>query len=82
MARSVCWPRARWRRGSTFVIGDTIRLGEHAFQLRGIIEREPDRLSSGFGFGPRAMISSEGLAASELVQPGQPGGMGIHARLP
>jgi putative ABC transport system permease protein len=51
-------------------IGETIRLGEHAFQLRGIIEREPDRLSSGFGFGPRAMISSEGLAASELVQPG------------
>lgn len=51
-------------------IGDTIRLGEHTFQLRGIIEREPDRLSSGFGFGPRAMISSEGLAASELVQPG------------
>jgi putative ABC transport system permease protein len=51
-------------------IGDTIRLGEHAFQLRGIIEREPDRLSSGFGFGPRAMISSQGLAASELVQPG------------
>ncbi|MFN3226097.1 MAG: ABC transporter permease [Hyphomicrobiales bacterium] len=51
-------------------IGDTIRLGEHAFQLRGIVEREPDRLSSGFGFGPRAMISSQGLAASELVQPG------------
>ncbi len=51
-------------------IGETIRLGEHAFELRGIIEREPDRLSSGFGFGPRAMISSDGLAASELVQPG------------
>jgi putative ABC transport system permease protein len=51
-------------------VGDTIRLGEHAFQLRGIIEREPDRLSSGFGFGPRAMISSEGLDATQLVRPG------------
>ncbi len=51
-------------------IGDTIRIGEHGFELRGIIEREPDRLSSGFGFGPRAMISADGLAASELVQPG------------
>jgi putative ABC transport system permease protein len=51
-------------------VGETIRLGEHAFQLRGIIEREPDRLSSGFGFGPRAMVSADGLAASELVQPG------------
>ncbi len=51
-------------------VGDTIRLGEHAFQLRGVIDREPDRLSSGFGFGPRAMISAAGLAASQLVQPG------------
>jgi putative ABC transport system permease protein len=51
-------------------IGDTVRIGEHVFVLRGVIEREPDRLSSGFGFGPRAMISSDGLAASELVQPG------------
>lgn len=51
-------------------IGDIIRIGEHGFELRGIIEREPDRLSSGFGFGPRAMISRAGLDASELVQPG------------
>lgn len=51
-------------------IGDIIRIGEHGFELRGVIEREPDRLSSGFGFGPRAMISSAGLGASELVQPG------------
>ncbi|MFK7793639.1 MAG: ABC transporter permease [Devosiaceae bacterium] len=51
-------------------VGETVRLGEHAFQLRGVIEREPDRLSSGFGFGPRAMISAEGLGATQLVQPG------------
>ncbi|MEM1288291.1 MAG: ABC transporter permease [Pseudomonadota bacterium] len=51
-------------------VGDTIRIGEHAFELRGIIVSEPDRLSSGFGFGPRAMISAAGLGASELVQPG------------
>lgn len=51
-------------------IGDIIRIGEHGFELRGIIEREPDRLSSGFGFGPRAMMSRAGLDASALVQPG------------
>jgi putative ABC transport system permease protein len=51
-------------------VGETIRLGEHAFQLRGIIEREPDRLSSGFSLGPRAMISDAGLGATELLQPG------------
>ncbi|MEM6382241.1 MAG: ABC transporter permease [Pseudomonadota bacterium] len=51
-------------------VGETIRVGEHGFELRGIIENEPDRLSSGFGFGPRAMISAEGLDATELVQPG------------
>ncbi|MEM6712994.1 MAG: ABC transporter permease [Pseudomonadota bacterium] len=51
-------------------VGDIVRIGEHSFELRGIIEREPDRLSSGFGFGPRAMISTAGLEASALVQPG------------
>ena len=51
-------------------VGETIRIGEHAYQLRGIIVSEPDRLSSGFGFGPRAMMSMAGLEASELVQPG------------
>ncbi|RVA71212.1 ABC transporter permease, partial [Mesorhizobium sp. M7A.F.Ca.CA.001.08.2.1] len=31
---------------------------------------EPDAVSDGFGFAPRLMISTEGLAATGLIQPG------------
>ncbi|MBV6657760.1 MAG: ABC transporter permease [Devosiaceae bacterium] len=51
-------------------LGDVIRIGEHAFALRGTIISEPDRLSSGFGFGPRALMSLDGLETSALIQPG------------
>ena len=51
-------------------IGDTIKVGESKFHLTGIIEKEPDRVANVLSFGPRLMISSAGLAATELVQPG------------
>ncbi|MBT3916765.1 MAG: hypothetical protein HOF23_10365, partial [Rhodospirillaceae bacterium] len=51
-------------------LGDAIKVGESSFRLTGIIEKEPDRVANILSFGPRLMISSEGLAATELVQPG------------
>jgi putative ABC transport system permease protein len=51
-------------------LGDTIKVGENSFRLTGIIEKEPDRVANILSFGPRLMISSAGLAATELVQPG------------
>lgn len=52
-------------------IGSLIGIGEATFEIRGIIAREPDRLSSGgFSLGPRAMIATGAMAATELVQPG------------
>lgn len=50
--------------------GDQIRIGQQAYYLAGAITQEPDRLSSGFGFAPRVLMSDAGLAASKLVQPG------------
>lgn len=50
--------------------GDTLQLGTNMVTLTGVIEREPDRLASGVGFGPRLMVSNEALLASGLVQPG------------
>lgn len=39
-------------------VGDYIHIGEKKFQIRGIITREPDRLSSSqFSLAPRVMIS-------------------------
>ncbi|TIU20492.1 MAG: ABC transporter permease, partial [Mesorhizobium sp.] len=51
-------------------IGDRLKLGSATFELRARLVNEPDAISDGFGFAPRLMISSEGLAASGLVQPG------------
>ena len=54
-------------------IGDQIRIGELPFELRAVISREPDRAgggSIGFSLGPRVLISSAALPATELIQPG------------
>ncbi|MFV2093677.1 MAG: ABC transporter permease, partial [Hyphomicrobiales bacterium] len=50
--------------------GQSLNIGDAAFEIRGVLQREPDRLSSGFAFGPRVMISEPGLAATGLVRPG------------
>ncbi len=51
-------------------IGDTLHLGDVNLELRALIDREPDKGTSLFRFGPRVMISHEALAATGLVQPG------------
>ncbi len=50
--------------------GDTFALGRITVEVADTIEAEPDKLSSGVGFGPRVMVSTDALAASGLVQPG------------
>ncbi len=53
-------------------LGDTVRVGETEFEIRAVIETEPDRLGGTrlLNLGPRFMISNAGLAAAELVRPG------------
>ncbi|ESZ00993.1 ABC transporter permease [Mesorhizobium sp. LNHC209A00] len=51
-------------------IGDRLKLGTATFELRARLVAEPDAVSDGFGFAPRLMISTEGLAATGLIQPG------------
>ncbi len=51
-------------------LGAKVLLGSQAFELRGLIESEPDLLSSGFNFAPRFLVSLDGLRASGLIQPG------------
>ncbi|MBP5855890.1 ABC transporter permease [Marivibrio halodurans] len=51
--------------------GDPIRVGEREFEVRAILEAEPDRLSAGgFLVGPRVLISLEELPGTELLGPG------------
>ncbi len=51
-------------------LGDRLKLGNAIFELRARLVTEPDAVSEGFGFAPRLMISTDGLAASGLIQPG------------
>ena len=52
--------------------GDALAIGGIEFEVRGTIEREPDRAGSGapFGFWPRVLVSLDGLAATELLREG------------
>jgi len=51
-------------------VGDRVTVGSATFQIRSAIEAEPDKLAGGIGFGPRFLISTAGLRATGLLQPG------------
>jgi len=53
-------------------VGAVIKLGSASYQIRGVLEREPDRAGSGggFGFGPRLMASAASLPDTGLLQHG------------
>ncbi|WP_338548981.1 ABC transporter permease [Roseovarius phycicola] len=50
--------------------GDIVRLGETAFKLTALIQREPDTRTAGFGLGPRSIVKREALEGSGLLAPG------------
>lgn len=51
-------------------VGDRVRIGDLVVEIRSVIEREPDRGTNAFNFGPRLMIHNDALAETGLVQPG------------
>ncbi|MBW8638523.1 ABC transporter permease [Hoeflea sp. WL0058] len=50
--------------------GDQLLLGNAAFDIRAVIDLEPDAFSDGFGFAPRLMLSQDGLDAAGLIRTG------------
>jgi putative ABC transport system permease protein len=62
-------------------IGDSLKVGNRTFRIAGVIEREPDRMNSSMGIGPRVLITRQGLAASGLLQPGSRAGERFLMRL-
>lgn len=51
-------------------VGDTFKVGEVTLQIRGTITTEPDRAISFATAGPRVMIATGALTASQLVREG------------
>ena len=50
--------------------GDTVRLGNASFMVRGVLRSEPDRVAAPLLLGPRVLISTEALPSTGLVVPG------------
>ena len=51
-------------------IGDTVRLGTQDFELRAVLENEPDGAAGGFALGPRSIVRLDALERSGLLAPG------------
>lgn len=51
-------------------VGDDVALGQATARIVGVIEREPDRLSGGIGFGPRVILPLDRLEETGLVTTG------------
>jgi putative ABC transport system permease protein len=51
-------------------LGDRVSIGNSSFQIRSVVDAEPDRLAGGIGLGPRFLTSESGLRSTGLLQPG------------
>jgi putative ABC transport system permease protein len=55
-------------------IGARLKIGNSTFRIAAVLVREPDRMSSGMGLGPRVMMTQAGLEQSGLLQQGSRSG--------
>jgi putative ABC transport system permease protein len=51
-------------------LGDRVSIGGASFEIRSVVNAEPDKLAGGVGLGPRFLVSEAGLRATGLLQPG------------
>ena len=51
-------------------IGDRVTIGDATFQIRSVVDAEPDKLAGGIGLGPRFLVSETALRTTGLLQPG------------
>jgi putative ABC transport system permease protein len=51
-------------------LGDRVSVGNASFQIRSVVDGEPDKLAGNVGLGPRFLASQAGLRATGLLQPG------------
>ena len=50
-------------------LGDILWLGDKAFQISALIDREPDRGAGFMNFAPRVMVNQSDIEATGLIQP-------------
>ncbi|HME21065.1 MAG TPA: FtsX-like permease family protein [Acetobacteraceae bacterium] len=62
--------------------GDTVRLGNATFTIRGALVSEPDRVAAPLILGPRVLIAADALPSTGLIAPGSMVQYAIRATLP
>jgi putative ABC transport system permease protein len=55
-------------------VGASLKIGDSTFRIAAVLVREPDRMSSGMGLGPRVMMTQSALEKSGLLQQGSRSG--------
>ena len=50
--------------------GDLIKVGNATLRIIAVLDKEPDRISTGFSLGPHLLVSAKALANTGLIQPG------------
>ncbi len=63
-------------------VGASLKIGDASFRIAAVLVREPDRMSSGMGLGPRVLMSEGALAKSGLLQQGSRAGERFLFKLP
>lgn len=62
-------------------VGDRVTVGNATFDIRSVVEAEPDKLAGGVGLGPRFLISEDALRAP-VCATGHAGALELPRRLP
>ncbi len=62
--------------------GDSVRLGDASFTVRGALISEPDRVAAPLILGPRVLIAADALPSTGLIVPGSMVRYAIRATLP
>src|ERR1700736_6469155 len=62
--------------------GDTVRLGNASFIVRGALISEPDRVAAPLILGPRVLIAADALPSPGVIAPGSMVQYAVRATLP
>ncbi len=62
--------------------GDSVRLGNASFTVRGALVSEPDRVAAPLILGPRVLIAAAALGSTGLIAPGSMVQYAVRATLP
>ena len=76
-ARSARRPIRRCWRGSISRSATASASATRRFQIRSVVDAEPDKLAGGVGFGPRFLVSEAGSARHRPVAARQPGALDL-----